>query len=51
MNNNINNNMNVELPNSYKIHESKNRNENKNGEFKEDNTCAESVCANICNIF
>ena len=51
MNNNINNNINVELPNSYNIHESKNRNENKNGEFKEDNTCAESVCANICNIF
>ena len=49
--NNKNNNINIELPNSYNIHESKNRNENKNGEFKEDNTCAESVCANICNIF
>ena len=49
--NNKNNNINIELPNSYNIHESKNRNENKNGEFKEDNTCAETVCANICKIF
>ena len=49
--NNKNNNINIELPNSYNIHESKNRYENKNGEFKEDNTCAETVCANICKIF
>ena len=56
-----NNNKNYDLPNSNNISDSRNKiinnnnqnnnNINKNGELKEDNPCAENVCANICNIF
>ncbi len=44
-----NNNNNIDLPNSNNINES--RKKDKNGEINEKNACADSVCANICNIF
>ena len=60
-NSNNNNNINYDLPNSNNINDSRNKiknnsnnynnNINKNGELKEENPCAENVCANICNIF
>ena len=49
--------MNYDLPNSNNINDSRNKNKNiinnvnKNGELKEENPCAENVCANICRIF
>ena len=48
-----NNNNNIDLPNSYNINNSGviNKNKNKKGELREENSCAESVCANICVIF
>ena len=50
-NKNSNHNINYDLPNSNNINNSRNKNNNKNGEIKEENPCAENVCANICKIF
>ena len=56
-NKNSNHNINYDLPNSNNINDSRNKNKNiinnvnKNGELKEENPCAENVCANICRIF
>ena len=44
-----NNNNNIDLKNNNNINESKKK--DKNGEINEKNACADSVCANICNIF
>ena len=48
-----NKNINYDLPNSYSINNSnsRNNNNNKNLELKDQNSCAESVCGNICVIF
>ena len=56
-NKNSNHNINYDLPNSNNINDSRNKNKNiinnvnKNGELKDENPCAENVCANICRIF
>ena len=41
------------IPNSYNINENYNNknNDKNNNDFKEENTCAENICANICEIF
>ena len=46
--NKINNN-NYDLPNSYNINKGKNN--NKNGDLKDETSCAESICGNICTIY
>ena len=43
------NNVNYDLPNSYNI--DKGKNNNKNGELKDQSSCAESICGNICTIY
>ena len=45
-----NNNNNYDLPNSYNINQGKNNN-NKKGELKDQSSCAESICGNICTIY
>ena len=43
------NNVNYDLPNSYNI--DKGKNNNKNGELKDQSSCVESICGNICTIY
>lgn len=48
-----NNNINLDLPNSYNINNFvvNNRNSNNKGDLRDENSCAKNVCGNICIIF